>query len=510
MMLLRQNSFQEGGKKAVDITNNLVFMLAKDNMPFLTVEKEGFRRFMKIVSPLYKIPSRNSITSLMEEKYNVLSSAMKLKLSGVEHISLTTDIWTDPLNTKAYLGLTAHFINNNKHKSVMIGVTELSERHSSEYIEMWLRNMVDDWKINPESIVVVVCDNGANIKKAVKDAFGADKQLSCFAHTLNLIPAKVVENNDINSVCKKIKTIVTFFKKSVSAMDDLRAVSDLKLIQSVDTRWNSMHDMLIRFIELSEKIGSILLNIPTAPMMITATELQIIKELVDLLKPFKEATKIISGEYYLTASKVIPVINTLQKTLMLSQPITKTANHMKELLLEQFQMRFENIEKDTILAKATILDPRFKSIHFNDKDACSEIIMDIATMINSTILNEEDENNLVDINYNNSFWLYHQTLVNQSKERHSFNPREYPDDLKFYLSQLPINIDACPIQFWKMNNTALSKLGQKYLAAVASSVPCERLFSKAGRIVTESRNRLSGEHLHQLLFLSSLPLEDWM
>lgn len=44
---------------------------------------------------------------------------------------------------------------------------------------------------------------------------------------------------------------------------------------------------------------------------------------------------------------------------------------------------------------------------------------------------------------------------------------------------------------------------------VATSVPSERLFSKSGQIMTDSRNRLTGEHLNKLLFLGSLSENDW-
>lgn len=98
----------DGGSKASEITNKLVFMIAKDNMPLSTVEKEGFQTFMKCVSPLYTIPSRKMITSLIEEKYTYLSNLIKEELSNVDDIALTTDIWTD-INTKSYLGVTAHY-----------------------------------------------------------------------------------------------------------------------------------------------------------------------------------------------------------------------------------------------------------------------------------------------------------------------------------------------------------------------------------------------------------------
>lgn len=119
----------------MDVTNKILFMIAKDNLPFRTVEKEGFQVLMSTILPLYKIPYRKCITHLMEEKYELLSNMIKKQLSQVGNMSLTTDIWTEPLNMKSFLGLTAYFLAEEKHKSITIGVVEMTERHQSEYLE---------------------------------------------------------------------------------------------------------------------------------------------------------------------------------------------------------------------------------------------------------------------------------------------------------------------------------------------------------------------------------------
>lgn len=150
----------DGGSKAAEFTNNLIFMIAKDYLPFSTVEKEGFQTFMKTVAPLYKIPSRKKITSLIEERYEFLSDMIKTRFSNIKNLCITTDIWTDTLNTKSFLGFTAHYISKEIYESVIIGVTELNDRHTSENIKMWLLNMIHEWNINIKNIVVV-SDNAA-------------------------------------------------------------------------------------------------------------------------------------------------------------------------------------------------------------------------------------------------------------------------------------------------------------------------------------------------------------
>lgn len=492
-------------------------MIAKDNMPLSMVEKQGFQTFMKCVSPLYTIPSRKMITSLLEEKYVYLSNLTKEQLSNIDDIALTTDIWTD-INTQSYLGVTAHYILDYTKKTVMIGISELDDRHTSDNLKEWLLEIIEKWNITLESIVVVVSDNAPNIKKAIVDAFGEEKHLGCYAHTLNLVVAKIIEEDEVVSLlCSKVKSIVAFFKKSVILSDLLREHSNLKLIQSVETRWNSTFDMLQRFIQLSDKISLILLQHPTAPPMLSALELQTIKEFMQLLEPFKTATTIFSGEMYVTGSQIIPIIHTLANQLELCQPISEIGHHMKTVLTQEFQARFKNVEHKSLTAIATILDPRFKKIHFLDRIACCHAINKIKNLLNANKENiqNQQENNLTRsqfINENKSFWTYHEMLLQESKECISSNSTndEMSIEFKCYLNQIPINIMECPLKYWQnYSQSPLSKLAKRYLTIIATSVPSERLFSRAGNIITDLRNRLTGEHLQQLLFLNSLSIEDW-
>ncbi|XP_011880238.1 PREDICTED: zinc finger BED domain-containing protein 1-like [Vollenhovia emeryi] len=509
-----QKSFHDGGTKAAEFTNNLIFMIAKDNLPLATVEKEGFKTFMKVVAPLYKIPSRKTMTSLIEEKYEFLSSMIKTQISDITNLCLTTDIWTDTLNTKSFLGLTAHYISKETYKSVTIGVSELNDRHTSENIKMWLLNILCEWNINIENVVVVVSDNAANIKKAITEAFGTEKHLPRFAHTLNLIPAIIIKDDaTVSEFCKKIKNIVTYFKHSVVAADELRTQSNLKLIQSVETRWNSTYDMLDRFIELADKVSTILLKHPTAPIMLTASELQAGKEFIQLLKPFDEATKIVSGEQYLTGSKVIPIVNTLKNKLDMLTPSTEIGIHFKNVIEHQFARRLNNIEKVQPLAISTILDPRFKNINFSDRIACAYSINKITQMINTNELDECNDQNvpLDNCTETDNFWTYHEHLVNRFKYMSKDKEFSMADELKYYLNQPPIKMDDNPLKYWLVNmHSSLKKIALKYLCISATSVSSERLFSRAGNIMTKNRNRITGEHLTQLLFLNSLAIEDWL
>lgn len=211
-------------------------MIAKDNMPLQTVDKEGFKNLMKTIVPLYSVPGRKSITKKIKEKYEYLKACEKQKLEKINYFSVTADIWTDILNTVSYLGMTVHYEFEGELQATTIGVTEITERHTSEVIGKWMKTILRDWHIDDEKIIVVVTDNGANIKKAVRDFFGSTRHIACFAHSINLVAEDTMNFQGAILLCTKIKKIVTFFKQSIIAADALRKLTHFKLIQSIDTR----------------------------------------------------------------------------------------------------------------------------------------------------------------------------------------------------------------------------------------------------------------------------------
>ena len=62
-----------------------------------------------------------------------------------------------------------------------------------------------------------------------------------------------------------------------------------------------------------------------------------------------------------------------------------------------------------------------------------------------------------------------------------------------------------PLLWWKNNEAKfpnLAKIAMKYLRIPANSVPSERIFSKAGELVSKRRNRLKPKNVDILLFLN--------
>jgi len=120
--------------------------------------------------------------------------------------------------------------------------------------------------------------------------------LPCFAHTLNLVVQNALDDTkNISNIITKVKNLVTFFKQSVSASDELHKICKYKLKQSVPTRWNSVFYMLDRFKSCSDSIASTIVKFPNGPPMLSGSELFSVNKMISLLKPFEAATKELCG-----------------------------------------------------------------------------------------------------------------------------------------------------------------------------------------------------------------------
>jgi hypothetical protein len=275
---------------------------------------------MHKTAPLYNVPCRKTFSKFLNSKYDVLRQCLKDKLQNIQVFNMTTDIWTEPQQTKSYLGVTLHYLQDTEMKSVTAGAYPLEERHTSGYISKKLENCLEELGLQKTSIMGVVTDNGANVVKAVHETFSEAKHLPCFAHTLNLVAENSFKGApEIVNVTSRMKTIVTWFKQSVSATDLLRQLqlrdgasesNFLKLKQQVPTRWNSTFYMVERFLKLHKYVGEILLNDPKAPVMLNGAETVILKELKLLLKPLEVCTKDVCAEKHVTVSKIIPLWST--------------------------------------------------------------------------------------------------------------------------------------------------------------------------------------------------------
>ncbi|XP_071569776.1 zinc finger BED domain-containing protein 4-like [Temnothorax nylanderi] len=338
----RTNSFMDGGDKADKLTNAILYMIAVDKMALTTVENKGFQWVMKTAVPLYKLPSRRTITRLIEARYGLLKEGFIIRVEKAICYSLTCDNWTDNTN-QSYLGVTIHYLTEEiEMKTGCIGVFPLHKNHTAEYLADSLNTVIEQFQLDRSKITAIITDSAANIKLAIEKTIGKHRQLSCFAHILShIVPDALISIPHAQEMINKVKRIVTIVRRSVVASDQLKSLqirdgktegTVLKLIQDVATRWNSTFYMLNRFLELEQYIYPAMSKCDNPPDMSKRDEIQILKDVVSLMKPIENVIVEVSGDSYPTCSVIIPLVHCMKSAIYYTKPTTRIGIEFKEKL----------------------------------------------------------------------------------------------------------------------------------------------------------------------------------
>ena len=170
----------------------------------------------------------------------------------------------------------------------------------------------------------------------------------CVAHSLNLMVKKALNSNDeLSEIRDNCRKIVGYFKSSTTAKvffphlclshtrvyvwinkNNLLCLQErlsqvqmqmgrpvLKLIQEVETRWNSTFNMLQRLFQERETVGAALAGLNTAIAPLSSQHLNIISDSLKVPAPFNDATIEVSEGKRVSGSKVIPMLAMLHHAL---------------------------------------------------------------------------------------------------------------------------------------------------------------------------------------------------
>ena len=240
------------------------------------------------------------------------------------YFALTTDCWSSRAN-ESFIGITFHSITKDWDlESFTLDNRELSVSHTAENLAQALKAVLIDCSLDESHISAATVDNAANIQKAVRDVQGW-KCLGCFGHTINLCVKVGLKQHKIQTTVSRCSRLVTYFRKSTQAATLLASKQEAlgmkkhKLLQDVETRWNSTYDMIQRVMEQQAAICAALLEQKRMDLLPKDNELKLLEDIIDVLKPFKDVTEQMSGQSYVTVSTVHPILHFIESSVL--QPL---------------------------------------------------------------------------------------------------------------------------------------------------------------------------------------------
>ena len=241
--------------QAIELNAAVGYYLAKDMQPLNTVERPGFRKLILKLNPRYNMLSRKffSQQEIPCLYTKVKESVVDPKLAEVEYYSATTDLWTSRA-TYPYLSYTIHFVDRNWDlKSFCLETVPLFDDHTGANINESISDVMTNWHLSPDKLVVITTDNGSNFVAAF-NSIGSPR-LNCFGHCLDLAIQKCLNKPEIDRALGCCNSLVAAFHRSWKKQRELKAkqillgLKEHKLVSSVKARWGSTYCMIERILE---------------------------------------------------------------------------------------------------------------------------------------------------------------------------------------------------------------------------------------------------------------------
>lgn len=520
----RSKTYPPTSKQAQDMNQAVSYFMAKDMMPYQTVEKPGFQHLMKKAVPQYKMPSRNFFASnSIPKMYNEVRASVQSKIAEGKWFSATTDLWTGSSGGgEPYISLTVHYLSPQwELHSHCLETMYFPEDHTADNIAEVFTNMLQEWNISVESLSGITTDNASNMKKAFAEF--PCVWFSCFGHNLNLAISKVLKLERVDSALRACRHLVEAFSRSWKKkrmMKKKQAELDLPqhhLIHDVPTRWGSTFEMVSRFLEQQQAVCAVLAedrgqwHLMPKDAIITTLE-----DVNQILTPLSNFTDALASETRVTLSSLKPVLGHITKEILGDKeedsPLTK---QMKAVMRDDLlQLRYSDGVK-RVLDVSCFLDARFKESFSDNIDnttkACVEEALKLhtPTVRRELIPSEEAEmSSYPTAKKDKSLSGLLKHIISSAKQSRSEDDESLEGKIKaeirLYMSSPHISPDSDPLVWWKMHDAEmplLSNVARKYLCISATSVPSERVFSSSGYILSPYRSRLSPENVNVLTFL---------
>lgn len=157
------------------------------------------------------------------------------------------------------------------------------------------------------SNLVFVTDNGANIVAALHK----EAHLRCVCHCLNLTIQQAIELvPSLKVTIDACSSVVTHFKRT-----GLQSSLTTTLKKDVDTRWNSIVEMLHSIIINKDKVVQ-LLSGRNEEHWIDSISFQLIEDLCAVLLPFKFGSEQLSADKEPTIHLVLPFLKSFKVSLL--------------------------------------------------------------------------------------------------------------------------------------------------------------------------------------------------
>jgi hypothetical protein len=582
-------------RKARQLESTSLF-LAMENVPTDVVESPYFRDMLKSYDANAEPPSKNKV----KDHFRVLEANIRqaqLVTTTGGFVTITCDHWTS-VAKQSYCGMTGHWIDEDfkLHACTMGCWLHEGGSTAEDLRDDFLINLFKDCKFDLKKVNIVACvtDTTGNMSKfgRLLEEMGVS-HIFCADHVLQLTAKKAYLDSWFNAATnevtlddaemlvldevqdldtmKKARRLVEHFSKSNQQlaklieqqknMDTYNGKQAVGVVIDVVTRWWSTYSMCERLIYLQAALAAMAVDGKLAEsIVLNETDWKVIMQVHELLKPFKDAQKLLEGEKYVTLSLLPSAIKAIRNALIqISEAqgegeAQKRVKNLAKRLLHDFRERWkpddasQYLEGDEVTrgrlnrqvglhplaAFASALDPRTKILKAYSKVDRKKIwaglqqkAMDHCLLPGGAVELEEQEvaNNpnqeegapelepgskasdlqdFFDLGQESEEDEADEGTLGREQDAVVSIERQIEGEISKYQTLSYLKITSDPLLWWKQKQfqfPILSCLAQKYLCIPATEAPSERIFSTASLLLSKFRNRMDPDLAGRMIFI---------
>ncbi|XP_039609057.1 zinc finger BED domain-containing protein 4-like isoform X2 [Polypterus senegalus] len=499
------------------LTDSLVNFLTHSLQPLSRVEDPSFKTLLKLAQPSFVLPTQKQLSCvLLPAKTTSLHVTISSQLAKIQGLCVTVSIWSSR-DTPSFLGITGHYIHNFKIKHVMLAFKRIDSSTNAESIVLFYQQVLCRFGIEDKVVIVVVNhasrklsvtlpgleqqyayenDNSAEFDTNV-DLTYLPQSLNCFSHTLHLVVQDGLKHaGEMSGIISKANGVVNYINQL--SLESANCEGESKEQSPDAVRWNSQLKMLRSILKTNQSD----LEQFDIPDKLTMYELNIIKDIVEILSPFELAADQTEKDSQVTASCILPCIRGLRAEM---DELSNTyKSQMVSTLKASINCHLTKYENEEAFTLAAALDPRWKLDWCTVEEASNikQILTNKVSALAMTITETSSADELSSPPKKRSSLF--RFMASDSHRLQFPTATATLSQVESYFSQPSIPEDADPLAFWEQHQVTLPQLAQlasMYLPTPASSAPVDRLFSVDCKAFQPEKYSFSNAMFEELMFI---------
>uniref|UniRef100_A0A9J8AYZ2 HAT C-terminal dimerisation domain-containing protein n=1 Tax=Cyprinus carpio carpio TaxID=630221 RepID=A0A9J8AYZ2_CYPCA len=488
------NKFEYSDPRQSLISEAIAKMIIRDLQPAQIVEYEGFRELLQLLEPRYiPVPCHYIQQQLLPAYVSQVQLAAKQALKGAESCSVTLDLWRSSSagnNSGAgFLGVTCHFINADWHiRSTLLACLPLPDHSNTQQMLSEFDEISESHGMSGKVFRVVAdllpCENRSAFRLPGFSLIGNDEEeeedgseeesseakeaissnencksldqclgrsrIDCFARLLaQCVKEGVCASPQISVPLNKAARLYNYIIATVAheKLVQVFGSSTLTNCHSSTDKWNAQLKILRQMVESMDFLEDI---VEINDLVLGNLEKAVLRELVEVLEPFEEASDMVQGDKHVSISLALPCVLGLRKHL--AEVVTHQCSGIVMGLSQALDRRLAGILEDPLYVTATTLDPQFKLSWSSDSDWHKQVLLEEVGKHTRPLSPLEHHSEAQPSPSKRC------KLFSFIKQRPTAQAKTVEQELSTYLHEEPTDED--PLQYWKRKSIDFPLLSQ--------------------------------------------------